>query len=563
MLQALSIRDFAIIDAVEFDLRAGLTVVTGETGAGKSILINALNLVLGGRAKAEVVRAGAASAQVEALFDLRDAAAARARLEAAGIEAGGELVVRRVVARSGRHRVYLNGTLATVQMLGEVTRGLVDISGQHEHYSLLRTDFHLELIDRVGALAGLRDQVGAAYGRVAALDARADELRSRQRDRAEREDFLRFQLRELDDARLEDADEETTLENEASRLRNTEKLRDAARQAEADLYADQGAAAERLARSLRAVETLAELDPELAVLQEDLASALAIAEDAARTLGDYGRDLAADPQRLDEVESRLALFAVLRRKYGATLAEVIERAAEMRAEVAQLSGAEDALAALADERRDAAARLLTVAEQLSAARRDTAVGFVADVGAELADLGMAAAELVVELEPVASGAEVGGRHVGPRGIDRVELRLSANPGSPPMPLNRIASGGELSRFMLAVKRVIAAGDPVGTYVFDEVDSGIGGPTAEAVGRKLQLVSRDRQAVCITHLPQIAALGDHHLVVRKSVEGERTRSSVEALSAKARVEELARMLGGATVTKTTRAHARELLKLGRA
>ena len=249
MLQALSIRDFAIIDAVEFDLRAGLTVVTGETGAGKSILVNALNLVLGGRARADVVRTGADSARVEALFDLSAAPAARARLETVGIEAGEELVVRRVVERNGRHRVYLNGTLATVKMLGEVTGGLVDISGQHEHYSLLRTDFHLELLDRTGGLGALRDQVTTAYGRVAALDARMDELRARQRDRAEREAFLSFQLVELDEAALDQADEEERLEVEAVRLRNTEKLREAARAAEADLYADDGAA--RASRSVK------------------------------------------------------------------------------------------------------------------------------------------------------------------------------------------------------------------------------------------------------------------------------------------------------------------------
>ncbi len=562
MLQALSIRDFAIIDAVELDLRPGLTVVTGETGAGKSILVNALHLVLGGRARSEVVRAGADAAQVEALFDLSRAPGPRASLEAAGIEAGDELVVRRVVARTGRHRVYLNGTLATVNMLADVAGGLVDISGQHEHYSLLRTDFHLELIDRTGGTVALRERVSEAYGRVAALDARADELRSRERDRAEREDFLRFQLQELDEAVLDDPDEEEILEAEAIRLRNTERLRTAARSAEADLYADDGAAAARLGRALREVATLAELDPSLSALEEDLGSALAIAEDAARTLGDYAHELMADPQRADEVESRLALFARLRRKYGASLAEVIERAVAMRAEIRELAGAEEALDALIAQRAEAGAALVACADQLSAARRDTAARFAETVGEELAALGMPGASLLVEVAPVASGVDIGGRHIGPRGGDRVELRLSANPGEPPQPLHRIASGGEMSRFMLAVKRVIAAGDPVGTYVFDEVDTGIGGPTAEAVGRKLKQVSRDRQAVCITHLPQIAALGDHHLVVSKSVEADRTRSAVTTLSSDERVEELARMLGGAKVTKTTRAHARELLKLGR-
>ncbi len=561
MLLALTIRDFAIIDHVQLDLRAGLTVITGETGAGKSILIDALNLVLGGRARSEVIRTGAEAATVEALFDLSGASAAKARLEAAGIEAGDELVVRREVAASGRHRVHLNGALATVKMLAEVAGGLVDISGQHEHYSLLRTDFHLELLDRTGSLGALRDKVEAAFRAVAALDARMDELRGRQRDRTEREDFLRFQLAELEEAALDDPDEEDRLEAEARRLRNVERLRAAAATAEAELQTDDGSAADRLGRALRAVETLAELDESLGPVADDLRSALAVAQDSAMTVGRYAEDLDADPRRSDEVQERLALFSRLRRKHGSTLAEVIARREEMRAELKELAGAEDTLAGLVEERRAAAGGLLAEAERLTAARRDTADRFVASVSTELSDLGMGEAKLAVVIEPVASGVEVGGRHVGARGADRVELRLSANPGEPPQPLHRIASGGELSRFMLAVKRVIAAADLVGTYVFDEVDTGVGGPTAEAIGRKLKEVSRQRQALCITHLPQIAALGDQQLVVRKSVAGERTRSEVVELAPEERVEELARMVGGAKVTATTRAHAEELLRLG--
>ncbi len=559
MLLTLSIKDFAIIDRLELDLGPGLTVITGETGAGKSVLIDALNLVLGGRARTEVIRTGADAARVEAQFDLRDAPGARERLVHAGLDAGDELVVRRQVSRSGRHKVYLNGQLATVNTLAQITAGLVDISGQHEHYSLLRSEAHLELLDRVAGLGALRDEVEAAHEAVAVIDARIAELRSKQRDRADREDFLRFQLDELHKAKLDDPEEEEALEREARRLGNVEKLRVAAAQAEDELYGAKGAAAERLARAVRHVEALVDVDADLAPLLDDLNSALAIAEDAGRTLGDYGRDLDADPDRLETIQTRLQLFARLRRKYGASLVEVIDRMREMEAELADLAGGEDALGDLGKQRAAKAQTLRGVAEKLTAARRAGGDKLVEQVMGELKDLGMASAVLAVDLQPVASGVEIDGRFVGARGADRVEFLLSANPGEAPQPLSRIASGGELSRFMLAVKTVIAARDPVATYVFDEVDTGVGGPTAVAIGEKLQAVSASRQALCITHLPQIAAMGRTHWYVDKAIEGERTRSRVTVLNEDGRVDELARMLGGAKVTKTTRAHAHELLQ----
>ena len=558
MLLALSIRDFAIIETLDLDLGPGLTVITGETGAGKSVLIDALNLVLGGRARTEVVRTGADEARVEALFDLRDTPGARERLAQAGLDAGDELVVRRIVSKSGRHKVYLNGNLATVNTLAQITGGLVDISGQHEHYSLLRPEAHLELLDRVAGLSALRDQVEAAHQGVAVLDARIADLRARQRNRADREDFLRFQLEELDRARLEDPGEEEQLDREARRLGNVEKLRQFAASAEEELYGAKGAAAERLARAVRHVERLIEMDTELAPLLDDLNSALAIAEDAGRTLGSYGRDLNAEPDRLEQVQDRLGLFARLRRKYGASLAEVIERQDEMLAELDELAGGEDALSELVKDRLRAADALGGAADKLTAARRAGGDALLTQVTAGLADLGMGGARLAVDLSAITSGVEVGDRFVGPRGADRVEFLLSANPGEQPQPLNRIASGGELSRFMLAVKGVIAARDPVATYVFDEVDAGVGGPTADAIGQKLRAVSASRQALCITHLPQIAAMGDTHWYVSKAVQDDRTHARVSTLDRAGRVAELARMLGGAKVTKTTRAAAEEML-----
>lgn len=558
MLAALAIRDFAIIDRVELDFSTGLTVVTGETGAGKSILINALKLVLGGRAATDVIRAGADQAHVEALFHLGTAQHIRAQLELAGLDARDEFVVRRVISRNGRHRVYVNGSLATLGMLGRLTAGLVDISGQHEHYSLLRTDTHLDLLDRVAGLSATRAAVGEAHDCVAALDARRLELIGKRRHRAEREDFVRFQIQELEDAKLDAPDEDETLDLEAQRLGSAERLRGAAADAEQTLYADRGSAVERLDRAARLAADLAAVDPTLSAVAEDLETARVLTEDAARTLGSYGRNITADPDRLEEIETRLGLFSRLRRKYGATIAELIDRRDALRAELDAFAHVDDALELIDAERAAAASTLVAAAERLSAARRAGAAAFTEAVAAELADLGMAGARLEVVFTPVASGVEVDGRFVGARGADRVEYHLSANPGSPPQPIHRIASGGELSRFMLAVKRIIAENDPVGCYIFDEVDTGVGGPTADAIGRKLKNVSLRRQAICITHLPQIAAFADHHFRVEKQVDGERTQSRVCPLARRDRVDELARMLGGARITAKTRAHARELI-----
>lgn len=562
MLEALTINDLAIIDHLDLAFERGLTVITGETGAGKSILIRALGLVLGERARSDLVRTGADSAQVQAQFDLSDAPEIRARLHARDLDDEATLIIRRVIARSGRHRIYVNGALVKLSDLAEITAGLVDISGQHAHHSLLRPEVHLELLDQVGGLGEAVTAVEAAYAAVAALDARIDALETARQQRAERIDYLQFMLEELTAADLDDPDEEEQLESEALRLANVSKLRDAARTAEKELYSANGAATERLATALDAARTLAEVAPELDATVEELASALAIAEDAAHTLGGFGRDLLDDPTRLEAVETRLALFQRLRQKHGATLAEVIARRDALQQEWDTLDSADDNLKTLRAEREGLCNTLVKAADHLSAAREASADRFAADVQAELADLAMAGAEIAMRLSPVKAGITVGDRLIGPRGADRATLLMSANRGATLAPLHRIASGGELSRLMLAVKRMIAARDPVLTYIFDEVDTGVGGATAEAIGRKLKDVSQDRQALCITHLPQIAALGDHHMLVAKTDLADRTLSTVEPLDRAGRVDELSRMLGGAQITETTRANAAELLDLGR-
>ncbi len=560
MLSSLTIRDFAIIDRVTLELGPGLTVITGETGAGKSILISALNLVLGGRATTDVIRAGAEAATVEAVFDPGEAPELTARLADAGVALDGPLIVRRVLARNGRHRVYLNDTAVTLGTLAQVAGGLVDISGQHEHYSLLRTEFHLDLLDRMAGLGGLRAEVAAAYEAQAEVEAALTALLEAQRQKGERLEVLRFQRRELTAAELKDPLEDDALEGERKLLRNAEKLRTMSKHAESALYADDGAAVERLGRAARSIRELAEVDPTLAPVAQDLDTAAALAEEAARTLGAYARRVQADPERLEAVEARLALLSKLRRKYGATLAEVIARRDALEAELSTLENADEAIAQLEKARARAATATAKVARKLTKARREAGEKLSGAIQGELADLGMGRAVIQVRVEPLGRGAglEADDLHVTARGADKVEILLSANPGEPPQSLAKIASGGELSRFMLAVKRVIADRDSVGTYIFDEVDTGVGGPTAEAIGRKLRSVSAQRQALCITHLPQIAAMGDAHLRVEKRIEGDRTFSQVVTLEDDARTEELARMVGGATVTETTRALARELL-----
>ena len=560
MLSSLTIRDFAIIDRVTLELGPGLTVITGETGAGKSILISALNLVLGGRATTDVIRAGAEAATVEAVFDPGEAPELTARLADAGVALDGPLIVRRVLARNGRHRVYLNDTAVTLGTLAQVAGGLVDISGQHEHYSLLRTEFHLDLLDRMAGLGGLRAEVAAAYEAQAEVEAALTALLEAQRQKGERLEVLRFQRQELTTAELKDPLEDDALEGERKLLRNAEKLRTMSKHAESALYADDGAAVERLGRAARSIRELAEVDPTLAPVAQDLDTAAALAEEAARTLGAYARRVQADPERLEAVEARLALLSKLRRKYGATLAEVIARRDTLEAELSTLENADEAIAQLEKARARAATATAKVARKLTKARREAGEKLSGAIQGELADLGMGRAVIQVRVEPLGRGAglEADDLHVTAQGADKVEILLSANPGEPPQSLAKIASGGELSRFMLAVKRVIADRDSVGTYIFDEVDTGVGGPTAEAIGRKLRSVSAQRQALCITHLPQIAAMGDAHLRVEKRIEGDRTFSQVVTLEDDARTEELARMVGGATVTETTRALARELL-----
>jgi DNA repair protein RecN (Recombination protein N) len=570
MLTTLRISGFAVVDAVEVQLGPGLNVLTGETGAGKSILVNALHLVLGGRMTADVLRDGADEAVVEALFELPADHPAWGRL---GLDAqvGRELLVKRVVARGGRGRAFVNGTLCTVSMLEAALRGLVDISGQHEHVSLLDPAVHLDLLDAFLQQAQddrkpggwpLLESYREAHAALAALVREREELAADEGERARRADYLAFQLRELEAADPRPG-ELAALDAERRVLSSAGRLRDAARSAEALAYGEEGSASERVGQAARALADAVALDPHLDGPLGLLRSAAVELEEAGRELGRYAEVVGGDPDRLAVVEDRLELLRALARKHGGSLEAAAGRRSAMREELARLSGGGDRLAELAREIEVRGAEAAQLAEGLTRGRTRAARRLAEAVERELAGLAMGRCRLEVALLPPESGIPVGDRLLAACGAERAEILIAPNPGEPPRPLARIASGGELSRLLLATKRVLARRDPVSTYVFDEVDAGIGGAVAEAMGRVLADVSRGRQVVCITHLPQVAAFADRHHVVQKAVSGGRTHTTVTLLQGEEdRRREVARMMAGLTVTSSALEHASELIAAAR-
>lgn len=567
MLVQLSIQNVVLIEELVLDLAPGFSVITGETGAGKSILVHALSLVLGGRVRPEVLRAGANEAQVEALFEIPPGSRAGARLEAAGIQCDRELIVRRVVQGTGaedhrevRSRAYINGRLCTAAQLIQIAEDLCDIASQHESVSLTDPTTHIEYLDAFAALQGDREAVA---GEVDALSQVARELEAvtvAGRNRAEREDFLRWQIHEIDELAPEEG-EEAHLAEEIERLRHADKLQATTRRAAEGLYDGPSALCDVLAKLAADLEHAAEIDSALASHARTLQVARSELADAARALGRYAESVEASPARLAEAEERFFRLQKLLRKHGPTTKDVRERRDALAAELDSLSGTADRVAGLVSEKARRFSRAASLARSLSRKRREAAETLGNAIGAELAQLGMGRARVVVEVTAAAAAAEslsLDGARLSRSGIDHVEFLIAPNRGEEPRPLRRIASGGELSRSLLALKRVLADKGPAGTYVFDEVDAGVSGAVAEVIGRAIGDIARHRQVVCITHLPQIAALGDAHFVVDKSESGGRTHARVRRLSASERVEEIARMIGGIKVGAAARHAAAELL-----
>ena len=556
MIKLLRINNIALISSLELELGVGLTLLTGETGGGKSILVDSLALLLGERASADLVRSGEERAVVEAVVELDDA---EARLEPHGLPVdGSEVVLRREVHSAGRGRATVNGALVPVSVLRELAPHLAMIHGQHEPQGLLDPSRHLDLLDRFAGLAE-GAEVREAYRELRRVEDALERLRSDRRESERHREMLEFQAAEIERAALA-PDEEESLRVERARLANAGRLAALSGEAYALLYDDESAAIGRLGQVYRRIGELAEIEPAFRPHAEARAALLAQLEELALLLRDYKEGLEVAPGRLDEVEARLALVERLKKKYGESVADVLAFAARCRDELGDSATPEERLAALEARRATLAASYLERAGSLSRQRRQAAAALEKAVRRELAELAMEKTRFEVGFDPARAEASPDPSRWSERGLERVEFLLSPNPGEDLRPLARIASGGELSRIMLALKSVVHGDTPQATLVFDEVDAGIGGRVAEVVGRKLKGVAARQQVLCVTHLPQIAALADHHLAVRKHVTRGRTVTTVERLTEDERVEEIARMLGGAVVTETARTHAREMLRL---
>ncbi|MDC0743635.1 DNA repair protein RecN [Polyangium mundeleinium] len=560
MLVALRVKNFVLMDSLELRLEPGFNVLTGETGAGKSIVVGALSLVLGGRGNAEQVRPGADEAEVEALFDVTGSEQLATALDAAGVSSGGELVIRRVVQQNGRSRAYLNGRLCTAGELQALASELCDVASQHESVALTDPSTHLGYLDRFGRLSTTREALAAEVEKLEKVVAEIREVREAERGRVEREAFLGFQLQGIDTVSPRPGELEE-LAAERQRLRHAGRLRELTEHAAARLDQGEHAICDELAKLSKDLRAAADLDPSLEATANTLDGLFSELREIAREVDRYAERAEANPSRLSEIEDRMYRLEGLLRQHGPTIDDVIAARSRIATELEGLGNVETKLEALEHERD----RLLRVAgeraRQLSQKRREAGEKLGASIGGELADLGMGGARVIVDVAPLSgerSELVIDGARLGRDGIDRVEFLIAPNKGIEPRPLRKIASGGELSRALLALKRTLAESGPAGLYVFDEVDAGVGGAVADKIGRAIADVARHHQVLCITHLATIAAFADAHFVVSKQVDGPITKSTVKRVEGKERVAEVARMLAGAKVGPSALKAASEML-----
>lgn len=552
MLTSLYVRHFAVVEAAEIAFGPGLTVVSGETGAGKSLLVDALMLLAGARADSGMVRAGSDRAELAAEFDLAELPEARDWLQQEELDEDGGCQLRRVIRAEGSSKAWINGRPANARQLGELASLLVEIHGQHEHQALLSRSHQLALLDAYAGHDGLLAQVRDGALQWRELGARMRKL-SGGEDRDQRIELLRHELGELEKWALPAA-ELDELEASHRRLANAGRLAEGSAGVVELLDGESEFALRRaLGRAHAELGKLAALDDRLAPLLELLDNASIELGEAADGLGRYAQDVDLDPERYTEVDSHLARLHELSRRHRLPVAELHDKLAALRIELNELEGAGDALEQLAAQRERLQHDYTLAAAQLSQARVMAATRLSEEVSVLMTELGMAGGLLRIELEAAV------GEEPDPQGQERCELLVSANPGQPPRPLRKVASGGELARISLAIEVATLGKDTVGSMIFDEVDSGIGGAVAEVVGQKLRALGAQRQVLCVTHLPQVAAQGHAHLRVSKHSDGDSTRTQIEKLDAGGRRDELARMLGGVEITRETRAHAKQMLE----
>jgi DNA repair protein RecN (Recombination protein N) len=554
MLRLLRIRNFAIIDELELEFHEGFNAITGETGAGKSIILDAIGLLLGNRASGDLLRTGCDEATVEALFDLDENDAFGRKLEAHGIDVSGrEILVKRTVQRTGKNKIFLNGELITLNQLADICENLVELCSQHEHQSLSKPAYQLDLLDRYGGLLERRRDVRETHAQLRSRENELASLGGDERERARAIDFLRFQLEEIDEFGPKEGEEEA-LDTERRRLANATQLMESAQHALELVGGESGDGGDvrtLLGKAQQRLTKAAQLDPALQPALDAVARAGVEADEAVSQLSSYATGLELDPARLEEVEERLARWSELKKKYGASAAEILATRAKIEAELADWDNRATRLRDLETEIAELRKIYEKTAGDLSKRRRNVAKTLRESIVKELRELMMPGTSFEVELATAeAPSAD---------GIDKAQFLFSPNPGEGLKPIAKIASGGELSRVMLAIRRTIADRGGIGVYLFDEIDAGIGGQTASIVGRKLKSVAGHNQIICITHLPQVAAFADAHYSVTKKVSGGRTISQITLLEGPKRIEEVARMLGGLNITEKSRAHARDLIR----
>ncbi|MFZ4857251.1 MAG: DNA repair protein RecN [Desulfuromonadaceae bacterium] len=551
MLNDLTIKNVAIIDSLHISFKQGLTVLTGETGAGKSIIIDAVGLIMGNRASSDLIRSGEEEAVVEALFDISDLPEIRQQLAEAGFDATDELLVKRSLSRSGKNRIFINGGMATLTLLTDIAPRLINIYGQHDSQTLLKPENHLRLLDTFAGSGELRQRFTALFGRVAAVREQLAGLEHAEREAERRLDLLSYQSEEIARAALKDG-EEADLEEQQRVLASAGKLGSGSGEAFDRLYGGDGALLGQLKRVAASITELAAIDHTLSETAVSLEGAYLQLEDAAITLRDYASRIEADPAALQLIDDRLDLLGRLKKKYAPTVDEILAYKAGIDAELEQLLGREQSRHDLEAERDRLAEELKLVGGELTTARFKAATKLKQALEGEAHQLAMKGAIIEPALEALTE----------PRasGFEKVEFLFSPNPGEIVRPLGRIASGGELSRLMLAIKQVLPDSD-VPTLVFDEVDTGIGGATSEFVGRKLKNVAARQQVLCITHLPQVAVFANQQLRVEKLISDGRTTTRIRELNQDERTREVARMLAGTTITDSALKHAAEMLAAG--
>lgn len=561
MLAQLIISDFAIISHLEIEFKTGLNILSGETGAGKSIIINAVNLILGARASSDLVRSGASEARVEALFHQPENEYFSKFMSDNNIPFDGEIVIKRNISREGRNKITVNNSITNLQTLSTIGMMIISISGQHEHQVLLKPDNHLLLLDDLGNLINARDGLSELFNEYESYKRKIKQLETEITNRKEKQELSLFQINEIDSAEIKD-NEDKNLEEEKKRLKNAEQIKDIMAGSYYRIYEKEDSILSETALCLKEIKTGSSYDSRLSSLASSLESIKAELEDVSFQLGDIKEDIVMDPVRLEQVEERLQLINRLKRKYGPELENILEFRETLSQQVNDTDQLENKLKAYRENFDILSGQLLKKANELSKERKKVSLEMVKSVESELDQLEMSGTRFEVEFNdnnlPEEKESPDLLHKIGPEGYDRIEFMISTNPGEDLKPLSKIASGGELSRIMLALKTILARKTSVETIIFDEVDAGIAGATAEKVGEKIQELSKYHQILCITHLPQIASKGRNHFLVKKGIKEGRTQTSILELTSDERIKEIARLMGGRVVSDQAIAHAKEML-----